>query len=259
MIKIALANQKGGVGKTTSVINIGIALAIKNKKVLLVDLDSQHHLSNWLEYKPDGKPVAGDLIYSAVAGLSINYADYIRHNSNNNIDYIPSTKLLAGLLSIIASDNDSSNVISHIFNAEYFNNYDFILFDCQPSLDLLVTNILKACDKLLIPVQADILSYNGVEDMIDTFTRVKNDTDIKKYLLGMLVTMYQSNTKHSATVYEALKSSYGDLVFDIYISFRTEAKNASAFHASSVSDKNSVVGKQYIAVADKILEVCSNG
>lgn len=258
-IKIAVSNQKGGVGKTTTVLNLGAALAINNRRVLLVDCDPQHHLSNWLNFTPDGKPTTSDIIFSAVTNQPIDFENCIRHKPDEKIDFIPSINVLAGMLGIIATDNNSSNVISRIFDNSYFNdNYDYILFDCQTALDLLVTNVLKACDKLLIPVQADLLSYDGVEQMTETFMRVKNDTDIKKYLIGMLVTMYQTNTKHSAAVFDALKESYGDLVFNTYISYRTETKNAVGFHKSSVADHKSIVGAQYIEVANKITEVCEN-
>ena len=163
------------------------------------------------------------------------------------------------MLGIIAADDNSSTVISRIFENDYFNeNYDYIIFDCQTALDLLVTNVLNACDKLLIPVQADLLSYEGVEQMLDSFMRIKKGTDIRKYLLGMLVTMYQTNTRHSATIYNALKESYNDLVFNTYISYRTETKNSVGFHCSSVSDCKSVVGAQYIEAAHRIMEECEN-
>lgn len=258
MTKIAISNQKGGCGKTTTVMNLGAACSSKGKKVLLVDLDPQHHLSTWLGFEPDDKPTATEMIYYAVARQPIAYDNYIRHSKTECLDYIPSSKLLAGMLSIIAQDSNSPEVLNRIFTDEYFNKYDFIFFDCQTALDLLVTNVLRCCDKLLIPVQADVLSYEGVEQMIDTFIKVKNDPDIKKYILGMLVTMYVTNTKHSAQIYNALKESYGDLVFEQYISFRTEAKNAVGYNRSSVCDKTSTVGLQYKAIAEQIMEVCTN-
>lgn len=258
-IKIAVSNQKGGCGKTTTVMNLGAALAVRGRKVLLVDFDPQHHLSNWLGFEPDGNPTATEIIYNTIANLPVKYNDFIRHSDTEDFDFIPSTSLLAGMLGIIAADSDSPNVVTRIFNNEFFNqNYDYIIFDCQTALDLLVTNVLKCCDKLLIPVQADLLSYGGVEQMTDTFIRVKNEPNIKKYLLGMLVTMYVRNTKHSEQVFRALSESYGDLVFDTYISFRTEAKNAVGFRHSSVSDKKSAVGAQYIDIANKVMEVCEN-
>ena len=258
MTKIAISNQKGGCGKTTTVMNLGAAFSTKGKKVLLVDLDPQHHLSTWLGFEPDGKPTATEMIYHSVARQPIAYDNYIRHSKTECLDFIPSSSLLSGMLGIIAQDSNSAEVLSRIFADEYFSQYDYILFDCQTALDLLVTNVLRCCDKLLIPVQADVLSYEGVEQMIDTFIKVKNDPDIRKYLLGMLVTMYVSNTKHSALIYDALKDSYGDLVYEQYISLRTEAKYAVGYNHSSVYDKNSTVGKQYISIADSIMEVCEN-
>lgn len=258
-IKIAVANQKGGCGKTTTVMNLGAALAVRGKRVLLVDFDPQHHLSSWLGFSPDSKPTTTEIIYNTVANLPISFDEFIRHSETENFDFIPATNLLAGMLGILAADKDSPNVITRIFTSQFFNkNYDYIIFDCQTALDLLVTNVLKCCDKLLIPVQADILSYEGVEQMTDTFMRVKADTDIRKYLLGMLVTMYVSNTKHSEQIYNALKESYKGLVFNTYISYRTEAKNAVGFRHSSVSDKKSAVGAQYIDIANKVMEVCEN-
>lgn len=258
-VKIAVSNQKGGVGKTTTVMNLGAALSTKGRNVLLVDLDPQHHLSTWLGFEPDGNPTATDIIYTNIAKMPVDYSMAIRQSENEKLDYIPSNNMLAGMLGIIAADTDSANVITRIFNDDFFKKYDYILFDCQTALDLLVTNVLRCCDKLLIPVQADILAYGGVKQMIDTFIKVKNEPDIQKYLLGMLVTMYVSTTTHSREIYDALKSSYGNLVFDTYISFRTEAKNAIGYRTSSVHNNHSAVGAQYIEIANKVMEVCENG
>lgn len=258
-IKIAIYNKKGGCGKTTTAVNVGAALALLDNKVLLVDFDPQHYLSNWLGYELDGKPTASELIYNSIAQINIKYQSYIRHNNRENLDYIPATKLLSGMLGLIGTLKNASTLISSIFSNDYFKKYDYIIFDCQTSLDLLVTNVLVACDKLLIPVQADKTSFDPIPELIDDFMKTKNDTDIRKYLLGMLVTMYQTGTNHSAEIYNVLKDSYGDLVFKSYISLRTEAKNAYGFQRSSVSDCRSVVGAQYIEIANKIVEVCKNG
>lgn len=258
-VKIAVANQKGGVGKTTTVINLGAALSKRGRNVLLVDCDPQHHLSTWLGFIGDDKLTATDLIFNEVLNKSQNYDDYIRYSKTEEVDYIPSNNVLAGMLSILDADVEKEKVVSRIFNNQYFSKYDYILFDCQTALDLLVTNVLVCCDKLLIPVQADILSYSGTAQMIETFMKIKKEPDIKKFLLGMVVTMYVSNTNHSKEVFTALRESYKDLVFDTYISFRTEAKNAIGFQTSSVSDRTSAVGAQYIDIANKIMEACENG
>ena len=256
-IKIAVSNQKGGCGKTTTVINLGAAMNELGKKVLLVDFDPQCHLSKWLGYESKGEPTSTDLIYTNIAKTPFNLRGCIQH-SEEGFDYIPSSPLLAGMLGILATDSDSSNVVTRIFENEFFTEYDFIIFDCQTALDLLVTNVLKCCDKLLIPVQADLLAYEGVPQMIQTLTRIKGDMNIEKYILGFLVTMYVTNTTHSAQILKSLKESYGNLVLDTVINNRTEAKNAVGYHRSSVSDSNSTVGQQYIEVAYSILGVLSN-
>ncbi|MCH5296677.1 MAG: ParA family protein [Ruminococcus sp.] len=261
-IKIAIYNKKGGCGKTTTAVNLGAALALLGKHVLLVDFDPQRYLSKWFNHGTndlsDGKPTASELIYNSIAGINVDYNSYICHNDKENFDFIPTTKLLSGMLGFLATLEKRTNLVASIFKDEFFNKYDYIIFDCQTSLDLLVSNVLSACDKLLIPVEADLKSYDAVPELINDLMREKNDTDIKKYIVGMLVTIYQTGTNHSNIVYNALKDSYGDLVFDTYISKRTEAQNAYGFHHSSVSDPKSVVGAQYIEVAHKVLEVCGN-
>ena len=252
---ISVANQKGGVGKTTTTLNIGAGLIKVGKRVLLIDADPQNHLSRWLGFIPDSKPTLSDLIYQEVSGAKTNnYSDFIRKNQTENIDYIPSTRIMSGAIMILGLDNDSQNVLSRIFKQPYFSeNYDYIIFDCQPSLDLLVSNILKCCDKLLIPVQSDPLAYEGVSDMLDKLQQIK-------YILGMLITMYQKKTNVSHAVQEALVTSYGEYVFEDYIPLRTEAKQSSITRESLIKYPKSDVGQSYMNIVNKIMErSLSNG
>ena len=250
---IAVANQKGGVAKTTSVINIGAGLALKGKKVLLVDTDNQSHLSRFLGYNgTDDKPTISELIWQTVSKVQKPVSEAIR-KSELGVDYIPSNFMLAGIISILGTDSDSTGVFSRLFSDGTFDEYDYIIIDCPPTLDLLVSNALKACDKVLIPVQSDFWAYEGVDQILATLQRAKQASDIKPYVLGMLVTMYNKRTNSARAIMEAMNESYGEYVFETAIAFRDEVKVATIEHKTLVGRKNSITGQQYMAVVDEII------
>ena len=250
---IAVANQKGGVAKTTSVINIGAGLALKGKKVLLVDTDNQSHLSRFLGYDgTDGKPTISELIFQTVSRVMKPVSEAIR-KSELGVDYIPSNFMLAGIISILGTDSDSTGVFSRLFSDGTFDEYDYIIIDCPPTLDLLVSNALKVCDRVLIPVQSDFWAYEGVDQILVTLQRAKQASDIKPYVLGMLVTMYNKRTNSARAIMEAMNESYGEYVFETAIAFRDEVKVATIEHKTLVGRKNSITGQQYMAVVDEII------
>ena len=250
---IAVANQKGGVAKTTSVINIGAGLALKGKKVLLVDTDNQSHLSRFLGYDgTDGNPTISELIFQTVSKVMKPVSEAIR-KSELGVDYIPSNFMLAGIISILGTDSDSTGVFSRLFSDGTFDEYDYIIIDCPPTLDLLVSNALKACDKVLIPVQSDFWAYEGVDQILATLQRAKQSSDIKPYVLGMLVTMYNKRTNSARAIMDAMNESYGEYVFETAIAFRDEVKVATIEHKTLVGRKNSITGQQYMAVVDEII------
>ena len=250
---IAVANQKGGVAKTTTVINIGAGLALRGKKILLVDADNQSHLSRFLGYDgQDGKPTIAELIFQTVSKMKNPVSEAIR-KSDFGVDYIPSNFILAGILSILGTDSDSTGVFSRLFSDSAFETYDYIIIDCPPTLDLLVSNALKACDKVLIPVQSDYWAYEGVDQLLATLQRAKMTNDIKPYVLGMLVTMYNKRTNSAKAIMDAMTDSYGSYVFEMAIAFRDEVKVATIEHKTLVGRKSSVTGQQYMAVVDEII------
>ena len=250
---IAVANQKGGVAKTTSVINIGAGLALKGKKVLLVDTDNQSHLSRFLGYDgTDGKPTISELIWQTVSKVQKPVSEAIR-KSELGVDYIPSNFMLAGIISILGTDSDSTGVFSRQFSDGTFDEYDYIIIDCPPTLDLLVSNALKACDKVLIPVQSDFWAYEGVDQILATLQRAKQTSDIKPYVLGMLVTMYNKRTNSARAIMDAMNESYGEYVFENAIAFRDEVKVATIEHKTLVGRKNSITGQQYMSVVEEII------
>ena len=250
---IAVANQKGGVAKTTSVINIGAGLALKGKKVLLVDTDNQSHLSRFLGYDgTDGKPTISELIWQTVSKVQKPVSEAIRM-SELGVDYIPSNFMLAGIISILGTDSDSTGVFSRLFSDGTFDEYDYIIIDCPPTLDLLVSNALKACDKVLIPVQSDYWAYEGVDQFLATLQRAKQTSDIKPYVLGMIITMFNKRTNSAKAIMDAMNESYGEYVFENAIAFRDEVKVATIEHKTLVGKKNSITGQQYMAVVEEII------
>ena len=251
---IAVANQKGGVAKTTSVINIGAGLALRSKKILLVDTDNQSHLSRFLGYDgTDGKPTISELIWQTVSKVQKPVSEAIR-KSELGVDYIPSNFMLAGIISILGTDSDSTGVFSRLFSDGTFDEYDYIIIDCPPTLDLLVSNALKACDKVLIPVQSDFWAYEGVDQILATLQRAKQTSDIKPYVLGMLVTMYNKRTNSAKAIMDAMSESYGSFVFENAIAYRDEVKVATIEHKTLVGRKNSITGQQYMAVVEEIID-----
>ena len=252
---IAIAIEKGGVGKTTTTLNIGAGLRQLRQNVLLVDLDQQSHLSRWLEFVPDGKPTISELIYQEVSHIhSNNYVDFIRHNIKENLDYIPANKMLGGIYAILGADGESNTVFSRIFRDEFFHRYDYILFDCPTAVDnLLVSNALQCSDKLLLPVQAELLAYEGVPAMLQRFMAIKQTKDIAPIIQGMLVTMYNGRTNMSNEVYDTLIESYGNLVFKEPIPMLQEARNSTETRSSLVGRKSSRIGQAYMSAVNDIL------
>lgn len=248
---IAIANEKGGVAKTTSAINIAAGLSIRGKNVLLVDTDSQVHLSDWLGFEFDNKPTISEYIYQTVAKFDVKPDDYIRRNEKLAVDYIPATKMLAGVVSTLAVDSDSATVFKRIFSNEYFDRYDYIIIDCGPTLDLRVTNALVCSDILLVPVQTDYMAYTGTDKMLKTFLRIKPTADVNKNVI-ILPTMYHRNTTISKEILQALNASYGKIVMNP-IPYRTSAINSSAEKNVLIRRKKDDVGIAYMNVVDYLI------
>ncbi len=260
MKTISISIEKGGVGKTTTALNLAAGLHAFGSKVLLIDLDQQGHLSRWLGYQPDGKPTISELIYQEVSGIRSNAdADFVRKSEREQIDYIPANKMLSGIYAVLGNDGQSNTVLDRILHRDFFQAYDYILMDCPTAVDnLLVSNALKASDKLLIPVQAEKFAYDCIPQMMQRYMAIKQAPDIRPYLAGLLVTMYNPRTNMSRDVFTALKESYGDLVFDTPVPMLQEARNSTddenPLCGSLVNRKSSRVGQAYLAAAQCIYD-----
>ena len=174
---IAISNQKGGVSKTTTAYNLGAALSLKyDKKVLLVDIDPQVNLSEYLSYEPDEKPTMTQLIMTACTGNAIT-ADMvypaIHHCETANVDYIPADINLASTETLMSATLSRETILRRILSEDVIYSYDFVLIDCLPSLSTLLINALTAADKVLIPVQTQKFSMDGLQALEALYRQIK--------------------------------------------------------------------------------------
>lgn len=212
-IVMAMCNQKGGVGKTTTTINLGAALAELGRKVLLVDFDPQGSLSVGLGVNPHTLETS---IYNLL--LSRNYAfdDVILHTSVPGMDILPSNIDLSAAEVQLVSEVAREQTLKRILD-KLRPRYDFILIDCAPSLGLLTVNALTASDKVIIPLECEFFALRGVALLTDTIGKVQDRLNPELEILGLVATMFDARTLHSREVLARAVEAFGDLVFHTVI------------------------------------------
>lgn len=248
---ISIANQKGGVGKTTTALNIAAGLLKIGKKVLLIDLDPQSNLSQYLGYEPDNRPTISELMSTAVNGSTLKASECIR-TSKENIDYIPSNITLSSADFFLITAMSRETVLKKVLGDEALKVYDYIIIDCLPSLGILLINALAASDSVLIPVQAQKFALDGLDLLLNIYSMVKTNINPGLKIEGVLITM-ADNTNMSNAVTEILIKRFQDNVFTTRISRSVEATNSTYEQKSLVEKKNSKLGKEYIAVTQELI------
>ncbi|OLF04760.1 chromosome partitioning ATPase [Actinophytocola xinjiangensis] len=210
---LALCNQKGGVGKTTSTINLGAALTEFGRRVLIVDFDPQGALSVGL-----GIPAhqLERTIYNVIIDRSVTASDAVIRTGVENMDLLPSNiDLSAAEVQLVAEVGREHTLVRAL--RPVIDYYDYILIDCQPSLGLLTVNALAAADGVLIPLECEFFSLRGVALLIDTIEKVRERLNPKLEITGILATMFDPRTLHSREVIARVVERFEDIVFDSVI------------------------------------------
>ena len=226
-VVIVIANQKGGVGKTTTAINLGSALNELGQRILLVDLDPQSALSAGLgvdSYQLD------ETIYDVLVDSRVTMQSIIR-TIRPNLDVAPSNiDLAAAELELISAIGRE-----YIFKealAPVRDNYDYVLVDSPPSLGLLTVNALTAADEVIIPLQCEYLALRGMRSLLETIEKVKAKLNPHLEIRGILGTMFNARTLHAQEVMEEIRSIFGDKVFDVVIKSSIRFAEAPVVHQS---------------------------
>jgi chromosome partitioning protein len=211
---IALCNQKGGVGKTTSTINLGAALAEVGRRVLLVDFDPQGALSVGLGVAPHQLDRTA---YNLLMDARVSVEDVVLKTSVAGMDLLPSNIDLSAAEVQLVGEVAREQTLGRVL-APAVEEYDFILIDCQPSLGLLTVNALTAAHGVMIPLECEFFSLRGVALLIDTIDKVRERLNPNLRLEGILATMYDGRTLHGREVFARVVEAFGDKVYDTVIS-----------------------------------------
>lgn len=205
---IAISNQKGGVGKTTTTINLGVALKEQNKKVLLVDLDPQANLTDALGYNNPNifKGTITDAMLSAINDESIDRNIILHHDEG--VDLIPCDIELSGMDITLVNTMSREQVLKQVIE-EVKEDYDYILIDCPPTLGMLPINALTAANSVIIPVQAEFLPTKGMNQLLMTMKKIQKNLNPNLEIKGILITMTDERTNLSKKIKKDIHSKYG--------------------------------------------------
>ncbi|APT93710.1 chromosome partitioning protein [Corynebacterium phocae] len=248
---ISMCNQKGGVGKTTSTINLGACLAEAGRKVLLVDLDPQGALSAGLGLNHDE---IEDTVYDVMLDNRVSIHSAIVPTGVPGMDLVPANIDLSAAEIQLVNEVGREHTLARALRPVH-RDYDFIIVDCQPSLGLLTVNALACSDGVIIPMECEFFSLRGLALLTDTVEKVSERINFDLETIGILVTMYDRRTKHAREVMSRVVEFFGEKVFDTVITRTVRFPETSvAGEAITTWAPNSQAAKQYRDLAREVIE-----
>ncbi len=244
---IAITNQKGGVGKTTTSINLSASIAALERKTLLIDIDPQANSSSGLGVGGSDKSV-----YEAISG-EIEYKDAIQSTYMPYLDIVPASINLVGAeVELVSIENREYLLKDFIDNVK--DKYDYVFIDCPPSLGLLTLNALTASDAVIVPVQCEYFALEGLGQLLNTINIVKKNFNKNLFIEGVLLTMYDQRLKLSNQVVEEVKKYFGNRVFKTIIHRNVRISESPSFEKPVILyDATSTGAKNYMALAAELL------